>query len=139
MDFLRSHRNICSAVAAFMVAAFMVAVLVVYSYGSFRSYAAAPEVSTLPADIDIDVDYDLDHINLTYSGNTYTFNRHSFYMDLFPSDLPVYPRLDEAYSALGESGIFHYVNSSDDMICHLISGSSGWSSREAFAYCAVLY
>lgn len=40
MDFLRKHREICSAVAALMVA-----VLVVYSYGSFRSYAAAPEVS----------------------------------------------------------------------------------------------
>ena len=45
MDFLRSHRKISSAVAAFMVA-----VLVVYSYGSFRSYAASPEASTLPAD-----------------------------------------------------------------------------------------
>ena len=58
MDFLRKHRKICSALAAFMVA-----VLVVYSYGSFRSYAAAPEVSTLPADdIGAEVAYDADSI-----------------------------------------------------------------------------
>lgn len=71
MDFLRIHKNICSAVAAFMVA-----VLVVYSYGSFRSYAAAPEVSTLPADIDIDVDYTADTVNFTYAGNTYSIDRN---------------------------------------------------------------
>ena len=71
MDFLRTHRKICSALAAFMVA-----VLVVYSYGSFRSYAAAaPEVSTLPADIDIDVSYDADTVNFTYSGHSYSIDR----------------------------------------------------------------
>lgn len=71
MDFLRKHRKICSAVAAFMVA-----VLVVYSYGSFRSYAAAPEISTLPADIDIDVDYTADSVIFTYAGNTYSIDRN---------------------------------------------------------------
>lgn len=70
MDFLRTHRIICSAVAALMVA-----VLVVYSYGSFRSYAAAPEVSTLPADIDIDVTYDSDTVNFTYAGKAYFIDR----------------------------------------------------------------
>ena len=70
MDFLRKHRNICSAVAALMVA-----VLVVYSYGSFRSYAAAPEVSTLPADINIDVDYTADTVNFTYAGKSYLIDR----------------------------------------------------------------
>lgn len=70
MDFLRIHKNICSAVAALMVAVF-----VVYSYGSFRSYAAAPEVSTLPADIDIDVDYTADAVNFTYSGHSYSIDR----------------------------------------------------------------
>lgn len=70
MVFLRSHRNICSAVAAMMVA-----VLVVYSYGSFRSYAASPEVSTLPADIDIDVDYTADIVNFTYAGKSYSIDR----------------------------------------------------------------
>lgn len=71
MDFLRKHRNICSAVAALMVA-----VLVVYSFGFFRSYAAAPEVSTLPADIDIDVDYTADTVIFTYAGNTYSIDRN---------------------------------------------------------------
>ena len=70
MDFLRKHRKICSAVAALMVA-----VLVVYSYGSFRSYAASPEVSTLPADIDIDVDYTADAVNFTYAGKSYSIDR----------------------------------------------------------------
>lgn len=70
MDFLRSHRKICSALAAFMVA-----VLVVYSYGSFRSYAAAPEVSTLPADIDIDVEYTADTVSFTYAGKSYSIDR----------------------------------------------------------------
>ena len=70
MNFLRKHRKICSAVAALMVA-----VLVVYSYGSFRSYAAAPEVSTLPADIDIDVDYTADSVNFTYAGKAYSIDR----------------------------------------------------------------
>lgn len=70
MDFLRTHRKICSALAAFMVA-----VLVVYSYGSFRSYAAAPEVSTLPADIDIDVNYTADSVNFTYAGHSYSIDR----------------------------------------------------------------
>lgn len=70
MDFLRTHRKICSALAAFMVA-----VLVVYSYGSFRSYAAAPEVSTLPADIDIDVNYTADSVNFAYAGKSYSIDR----------------------------------------------------------------
>lgn len=70
MDFLRRHKNICSVVATLMVA-----VLVVYSYGSFRSYAASPEVSTLPADIDIDVTYDADTVNFTYAGKAYSIDR----------------------------------------------------------------
>ena len=82
MDFLRKHRKICSAVAALMVA-----VLVVYSYGSFRSYAAAPEVSTLPTDnIGAEVNYDADSITLKYNGNTYVFNRHMPFDELV-SDL----------------------------------------------------
>ena len=70
MNFLRNHKNICSVVAALMVA-----VLVVYCYGSFRSYAASPEVSTLPADIDIDVDYSSDAVNFTYAGKAYSIDR----------------------------------------------------------------
>lgn len=74
MDFLRRHKNICSAVAALMVA-----VLVVYSYGSFRSCAAAPEVSTLPADIDIDVTYDADTVTFTYNNVTHSIDRNTRY------------------------------------------------------------
>ena len=70
MDFFLNHKRIISIVAALMVA-----VLVVYSYGSFRSYAAAPEVSTLPADIDIDVDYTADAVNFTYAGKAYSIDR----------------------------------------------------------------
>lgn len=82
MDFLRKHRKICSAVATLMVA-----ILVVYSYGSFRSYAATPEVSTLPADnIGAEVNYDADSITLNYNGNTYVFNRHMSFDELV-SDL----------------------------------------------------
>lgn len=74
MDFLRKYRKICSALAAFLVA-----VLVVYSYGSFRSYAAAPEVSTLPADIDIDVSYDADTVTFTYNNVTHSIDRNTRY------------------------------------------------------------
>ena len=70
MDFFLNHKRIISIVAALMVA-----VLVVYSFGSFRSYAAAPEVSTLPADIDIDVDYTADTVNFTYAGKSYSIDR----------------------------------------------------------------
>lgn len=74
MDFFRSHRKICSAAAAFMLA-----VLFVYSYGSFRSYAAALEVSTLPADIDIDVTYDADTVTFTYNNVTHSIDRNTRY------------------------------------------------------------
>lgn len=85
MDFLRKHRKICSAIAALMVA-----VLVVYSYGSFRSYAATPEVSTLPADnIGAEVNYDADSITLNYNGNTYVFNRHMSFDELISDLEPV--------------------------------------------------
>lgn len=70
MDLFLNHKRIISIVAALMVA-----VLVVYSYGSFRSYAAAPEVSTLPADIDIDVTYDADTVNFIYAGKAYSIDR----------------------------------------------------------------
>lgn len=70
MDFFLNHKRIISIVAALMVA-----VLVVYSFGSFRSYAAAPEVSTLPADIDIDVDYTADTVNFTYASKAYSIDR----------------------------------------------------------------
>lgn len=85
MDFLRKHRKVCSAVAALMVA-----VLVVYSYGSFRSYAATPEVSTLPADnIGAEANYDADSITLNYNGNTYVFNRHMSFDELVSNLEPV--------------------------------------------------
>lgn len=71
MNLFIEHKRIISIVAAVMVA-----VLVVYSYGSFTSYAAAPEISTLPADIDIDVDYTADTVNFTYAGNTYSIDRN---------------------------------------------------------------
>ena len=103
MDFLRRHKNICSALAALMVA-----VLVVYSYGSFRSYAAAPEVSTLPADnIGAEVNYDADTITLKYNGNTYVFNRHLSFDDLVSDLEPV----DELDSSLLYT--VQYVNGSD--------------------------
>lgn len=91
MDFLGSHRILCSAVAALMVA-----VLVVYSYGSFRSYAAAPELSTLPAEnIGAEVNYDADSITLNYNGNTYVFNRHMSFDELV-SDLEPVDELDNS-------------------------------------------
>ena len=70
MDLFLNHKRIISIVAALMVA-----VLVVYSYGSFRSYAAAPDVSTLPADIDVDVDYTADTVKFTYAGKAYSIDR----------------------------------------------------------------
>lgn len=71
MDLFLNHKRIISIVAALMVV-----VLVVYSYGSFRSYAASPEISSLPADIDIDVDYSADTVIFTYAGNTYSIDRN---------------------------------------------------------------
>ena len=70
MKFLRVHNKICSVMAAVVVAS-----LIMYSYGSFRSYAASPEVSTLPADIDIDVEYTADTVSFAYAGNTYSIDR----------------------------------------------------------------
>lgn len=70
MNLFIEHKRIISIVAAVMVA-----VLVVYSYGSFTSYAAAPEVSTLPADIDVNVDYTADTVNFTYAGKAYSIDR----------------------------------------------------------------
>lgn len=74
MNLFIEHKRIISIVAALMVA-----VLVVYSYGSFRSYAAAPEVSTLPADIDIDVTYDADTVTFTYNNETHSIDRNTRY------------------------------------------------------------
>lgn len=74
MDLFIEHKRIISIVAALMVA-----VLVVYSYGSFTSYAAAPEVSTLPADIDIDVTYDADTVTFTYNNVTHSIDRNTRY------------------------------------------------------------
>ena len=74
MNLFIEHKRIISIVAALMVA-----VLVVYSYGSFRSYAAAPEVSTLPADIDIDVTYDADTVTFTYNNVTHSIDRNTRY------------------------------------------------------------
>lgn len=113
MDFLRKHRKICSAVAALMVA-----VLVVYSYGSFRSYAAAPEVSTLPADnIDAEVNYDADSITLNYNGNTYVFNRHMSFDELI-SDLKSVDELDSSLlykvqHVNGSNYLYWYVSSNN--------------------------
>ena len=113
MNFLRMHRKICSAVAALMVA-----VLVVYSYGSFRSYAAAPEVSTLPADnIDAEVNYDADSITLNYNGNTYVFNHHMSFDELISNLEPV----DELDNSLlykiqyvnGSNYLYWYVSSNN--------------------------
>ena len=113
MDFLRSHRILCSAVAALMVA-----VLVVYSYGSFRSYAAAPEVSTLLADnIGAEVNYDADSITLNYNGNTYVFNRHMSFDELI-SDLEPVDELDSSllYKVQhinGSNYLYWYVSSNN--------------------------
>lgn len=74
MDLFIEHKRIISIVAAIMVS-----VLVVYSYGSFTSYAAAPEVSTLPADIDIDVTYDADTVTFTYNNVTHSIDRNTRY------------------------------------------------------------
>lgn len=103
MDFLRKHRKICSAVAALMVA-----VLVVYSYGSFRSYAAAPEVSTLPTDnIGAEVNYDADSITLKYNGNTYVFNRHMPFDELDSS------LLYKVQHVNGSNYLYWYVSSNN--------------------------
>ena len=113
MDFLRSHRILCSAVAALTVA-----VLVVYSCGSFRSYAAAPEMSTLPADnIGAEVNYDADSITLNYNGNTYVFNRHMSFDELVSNLKPV----DELDNSLlykiqhinGSNYLYWYVSSNN--------------------------
>ena len=74
MNLFIEHKRIISIVAAIMVA-----VLVVYSYGSFFSYAASPEVSTLPADIDIDVTYDADTVTFTYNNVTHSIDRNTRY------------------------------------------------------------
>ena len=114
MDFLRKHRKICSALAAFMVA-----VLVVYSYGSFRSYAAAPEVSTLPADdIGAEVAYDADSITLNYNGNTYVFNRHMSFDELI-SDLKSVDELDSSLLYKVQ-----HVNGSDRLYWFVSSNNS---------------
>lgn len=107
MDFLRKHRKICSAVAALMVA-----VLVVYSFGSFRSYAAAPEMSTLPAD-----NIDADSITLNYNGNTYVFNRHMSFDELV-SDLESVDELDSSLlykvqHVNGSNYLYWYVSSNN--------------------------
>ena len=122
MDFLRSHRKICSAVAAMMVA-----VLVVYCYGSFRSYAASPEVSTLPADnIGAEVNYDADTITLKYNGNTYVFNRHLSFDDLV-SDLELVDELDSSllYKVQYVNGydwLYWYVSSDERYAVDFQSG-----------------
>ena len=113
MNFLRKHRKICSAVAALMVA-----VLVVYSYGSFRSYAAAQEVSTLPADnIGAEVNYDADSITFNYNGNTYVFNRHMSFDELV-SDLEPVDELDNSLlykvqHVNGSNYLYWYVSSNN--------------------------
>ena len=113
MDFLRTHKKICSAVAALMVA-----VLVVYCYGSFRSYAAAPEVSTLPADdIGAEVAYDADSITLNYNGDTYVFNRHMSFDELI-SDLESVDELDSSLlykvqHVKGSGYLYWYVSSNN--------------------------
>ena len=113
MDFLRSHRILCSAVAALTVA-----VLVVYSCGSFRSYAAAPEMSTLPADnIGAEVNYDADSITLNYNGNTYVFNRHMSFDELVSNLKPV-DKLDNSLlykiqHINGSNYLYWYVSSNN--------------------------
>lgn len=74
MKFLREHKFISSVIAALMVV-----VLVMYSYCSFQVFAAAPEVSTLPADIDIDVTYDADTVTFTYNNVTHSIDRNTRY------------------------------------------------------------
>lgn len=74
MKFLREHKFISSVIAALMVV-----VLVMYSYCSFQVFAAAPEVSTLPADIDIDVSYDADTVTFTYNNVTHSIDRNTRY------------------------------------------------------------
>lgn len=74
MNLFIEHKRIISIVAALMVA-----VLVVYSYGSFRSYAASPEISSLPADIDIEVTYDADTVTFTYNNVTHSIDRNTRY------------------------------------------------------------
>lgn len=74
MKFLREHKFISSVIAALMVV-----VLVMYSYCSFQVFAVAPEVSTLPADIDIDVTYDADTVTFTYNNVTHSIDRNTRY------------------------------------------------------------
>lgn len=74
MKFLREHKFISSVIAALMVV-----VLVMYSYCSFQVFAAAREVSTLPADIDIDVTYDADTVTFTYNNVTHSIDRNTCY------------------------------------------------------------
>lgn len=74
MKFLREHKFISSVIAALMVV-----VLFMYSYCSFQVFAAAPEVSTLPADIDIDVTYDADTVTFTYNNVTHSIDRNTRY------------------------------------------------------------
>ena len=86
----------------------MVAVLVVYSCGSFRSYAAAPEMSTLPADnIGAEVNYDADSITLNYNGNTYVFNRHMSFDEL--DNLLLY----KVQHVNGSNYLYWYVSSNN--------------------------
>lgn len=86
MNLFIEHKRIISIVAAVMVA-----VLVVYCYGSFRSYAAAPEVSSLPADVDIDVSYDADTVTFTYNSVSHSISRKSRYEWLNTNGSSSYP------------------------------------------------
>lgn len=120
MDFLRKHRNICSAVAALMVA-----VLVVYSFGFFRSYAAAPEVSTLPADIDIEVTYDADTVTFTYNSITHSISRKSRYELLNTDGSSSYPYTLESNISGYYVPASYWFSPSENRL-YVFSGTTGY-------------
>lgn len=134
MDFLRKHRKICSAVAALMVA-----VLVVYSYGSFRSYAAAPdEVSSLPADIDIDVSYDADTVTFTYNSITHSISRKSRYEWINTDGSSSYPYTLESNISGYYVPASYWFSPSENRL-YVFSGTTGYgitasTNLENFSY-----
>lgn len=134
MDLFIEHKRIISIVAALMVA-----VLVVYSYGSFRSYAAAaPEVSTLPADIDIDVEYTADTVNFTYAGKAYSIDRkHKVNLTHYRYSSNRYVRDDNypeffEYRFDGYSCYTSYWFSPSEMRVYVLIGWSSYSKVKSY-------
>lgn len=120
MNLFIEHKRIISIVAAVMVA-----VLVMYSYGSFTSYAAAPEISTLPADIDIDVSYDADTVTFTYNSVSHSISRKSRYEWLNIKGSSAYPYTLESNISGYYVPASYWFSPSENRL-YVFSGTTGY-------------